>query len=38
VRRKVSYDLQYVARLSVMEDLKIMLQTAPVVVFRRGAW
>jgi lipopolysaccharide/colanic/teichoic acid biosynthesis glycosyltransferase len=38
VRRKVSYDLQYVARPSVLEDLKIMLQTAPVVVFRRGAW
>jgi len=38
VRRKVYYDLQYVARHSLMEDLKIMLQTAPVVVFRRGAW
>jgi lipopolysaccharide/colanic/teichoic acid biosynthesis glycosyltransferase len=38
VRRKVTYDLQYVARHSLMEDLKIMLQTAPVVVFRRGAW
>jgi lipopolysaccharide/colanic/teichoic acid biosynthesis glycosyltransferase len=38
VRRKVGYDLEYVARHSLVEDLKIMLQTAPVVVFRRGAW
>ena len=38
VRRKVAYDLQYVARHSLLEDLKIMVQTAPVVMFRRGAW
>ncbi|MBI1722748.1 MAG: sugar transferase [Gemmatimonadetes bacterium] len=38
VRRKVAYDLEFIARRSVMEDLKIMLMTAPVVVFRRGAW
>jgi lipopolysaccharide/colanic/teichoic acid biosynthesis glycosyltransferase len=38
VRRKVALDLEYIARQSVLEDLKIMLRTVPVVVFRRGAW
>ena len=31
-------DLEYLARQSVREDLRIMLRTVPVVVFRRGAW
>jgi len=38
VRTKVSYDLEYVERQSVLEDVRIMLWTVPVVVFKRGAW
>lgn len=38
VRRKVVYDHEYIARRSVLEDLKIMARTVPVVLFRRGAW
>ncbi len=38
VRRKVEYDLEYIARQSLLEDLLIMLRTVPVVVFKRGAW
>ncbi len=38
VRKKVTYDLEYVERQSVLEDLRIMLRTVPVVIFKRGAW
>jgi lipopolysaccharide/colanic/teichoic acid biosynthesis glycosyltransferase len=38
VRRTVAFDLEYIARRSVLEDLKIMALTVPVIVFRRGAW
>ncbi len=38
VRRKVALDLEYVARQSLMEDVRIMLKTGPVMLFRRGAW
>lgn len=38
VRRKVALDLEYIARQSLMEDLRIMLRTAPVLVFKKGAW
>jgi lipopolysaccharide/colanic/teichoic acid biosynthesis glycosyltransferase len=38
VKRKVTYDLEYVARQSLTEDLRIMLRTVPTVAFRRGAW
>jgi lipopolysaccharide/colanic/teichoic acid biosynthesis glycosyltransferase len=38
VRRKVIYDLDYIARQSLAEDLKIMLLTAPTVMLRKGAW
>jgi lipopolysaccharide/colanic/teichoic acid biosynthesis glycosyltransferase len=38
VKRKVTYDLEYVARQSLTEDLRIMLKTVPTVAFRRGAW
>jgi lipopolysaccharide/colanic/teichoic acid biosynthesis glycosyltransferase len=38
VRRKVAYDLEYVQRQSVVEDLCIMACTIPVMVFGRGAW
>lgn len=38
VRKKVGLDLEYIARQSLLEDLKIMLRTMPVLVFKRGAW
>ena len=38
VHRKVAYDLDYVGRQSLVEDLKIMVRTIPVVVFKQGAW
>ena len=38
VRKKVVYDLEYVARQSLLEDLRIMLRTIPVVILKRGAW
>jgi lipopolysaccharide/colanic/teichoic acid biosynthesis glycosyltransferase len=37
VERKVELDLEYVARESVFEDLKIMTRTLPVMLFRQGA-
>ena len=38
VRRKVQFDLEYIRRQSLAEDCRIMLQTVPVIVFRKGAW
>jgi lipopolysaccharide/colanic/teichoic acid biosynthesis glycosyltransferase len=38
VRNKLRYDLEYLGRRSVLEDLKIMAKTIPVMVFRKGAW
>jgi lipopolysaccharide/colanic/teichoic acid biosynthesis glycosyltransferase len=38
VQTKVALDLEYIARQSFLEDLRIMLRTAPVLVFRKGAW
>ncbi|HEU5051301.1 MAG TPA: sugar transferase [Gemmatimonadales bacterium] len=38
VRTKVRYDLEYIERQSLWEDLRIMLQTIPVILFRRGGW
>ena len=38
VRIKVRYDLEYLQRQGLAEDLKIMLKTVPVVLFRRGGW
>ena len=38
VCRKVSYDLEYIQRESPIEDVKILVKTIPVVVFKRGAW
>ena len=38
VRTKVGYDLEYIRRRSLGEDLRIMLQTIPVVFLRRGGW
>lgn len=37
VRSKVQFDLEYLERQSVMEDLKIMARTLPVMIFKRGA-
>jgi lipopolysaccharide/colanic/teichoic acid biosynthesis glycosyltransferase len=38
VRTKVSYDLEYIRRQSLREDLRIMLKTIPVILWRRGGW
>lgn len=38
VQRKVAFDLEYIGRQSVLEDVKILLRTFPVVVGKRGAW
>ena len=38
VRRKVQYDLEYLERRGVAEDVKIMLKTIPVMLFKRGGW
>jgi len=38
VRTKVSFDLEYIRRQSLRGDLRIMLKTLPVVLFRRGGW
>ena len=37
VRRKVEYDLAYIERRSVVEDMRIMAKTLPVMIFRKGA-
>jgi lipopolysaccharide/colanic/teichoic acid biosynthesis glycosyltransferase len=38
VRSKVRHDLDYIARRSFFEDLKIMVRTLPVLIGKRGAW
>jgi len=38
VRKKVSYDLEYIERQSVLEDLRIMAMTIPVMLFRHTGW
>jgi lipopolysaccharide/colanic/teichoic acid biosynthesis glycosyltransferase len=38
VRKKVHFDLEYIRRQSLLEDLKIMVKTVPVVLLRRGGW
>ena len=38
VRRKVAYDLEYLQRQSLGEDLKIMAMTIPVMVGRKLGW
>ncbi|HEX6924567.1 MAG TPA: sugar transferase [Longimicrobiaceae bacterium] len=37
VRRKVSYDLQYIRSRSPWQDLRILFRTVPVMLFRKGA-
>jgi lipopolysaccharide/colanic/teichoic acid biosynthesis glycosyltransferase len=38
VKTKVAFDLEYIRRQSLLEDLRIMARTLPVIVWRRGAW
>jgi lipopolysaccharide/colanic/teichoic acid biosynthesis glycosyltransferase len=38
VRVKVRYDLEYLERQGVAQDLMIMARTVPVMIFRRGGW
>ena len=38
VRSKVRYDLEYLERRGVAEDLMIMARTVPVMIFRKGGW
>ena len=38
VRTKVHYDLEYIRRQCMAEDLRIMLKTVPVILLRRGGW
>lgn len=38
VRKKVAHDLEYIRRRTVWEDLRIMLKTIPVMLFRKGGW
>jgi lipopolysaccharide/colanic/teichoic acid biosynthesis glycosyltransferase len=36
VRRKVQFDLEYLNRQSLSQDLLIMAKTLPVMLLRRG--
>lgn len=38
VRRKVAFDIEYMKTQSLMSDLRIMLETVPVMLFRIGGW
>jgi lipopolysaccharide/colanic/teichoic acid biosynthesis glycosyltransferase len=38
VRTKLRYDLEYLKRQSVLEDVRIMLRTVPAVLTKKGAW
>jgi lipopolysaccharide/colanic/teichoic acid biosynthesis glycosyltransferase len=38
VKRKLHYDLEYMKRRSMGEDLKIMALTVPTMVLRKGGW
>ncbi len=38
VRSKVQYDLEYIGRQGLAEDIRIMLKTVPVILFKRGGW
>ncbi|MEO8199305.1 MAG: sugar transferase [Gemmatimonadota bacterium] len=38
VRNKLRFDLIYLSRQGILEDLKIMLKTVPVILFKRGGW
>lgn len=38
VRRKVQYDLEYIRRQSLLEDVRIMTMTVPVMLFGQKGW
>jgi lipopolysaccharide/colanic/teichoic acid biosynthesis glycosyltransferase len=38
VRAKIRYDLEYLERQCLAEDLMIMVKTVPVMLFRRSGW
>ena len=38
VKSKVHFDLQYIERQGLLEDIRIMAMTLPVMVFRKGGW
>lgn len=38
VRTKVRYDLEYLERQGIAEDVRIMLKTVPVMLFKKGGW
>ena len=38
VKKKLAFDLEYIRRRSVVEDLRIMLRTLPAMVGKFGAW
>ncbi len=38
VRRKVTFDLEYIRRQSALEDARIMWHTVPVMLLGRGGW
>ena len=38
VRNKLDYDLRYLSKQGFWEDVRIMLKTIPVVLFKRGGW
>ena len=38
VRKKVYFDIQYMRRQSLAEDIRIMARTIPVMLFRIGGW
>jgi lipopolysaccharide/colanic/teichoic acid biosynthesis glycosyltransferase len=37
VRKKLTFDLEYISRLSAFEDLRIMVRTLPVMIGKKGA-
>ncbi len=38
VRNKLRYDLEYVRSQGLIEDMRIMVRTVPVVLLRKGGW
>ena len=38
VRKKVYFDILYMKRQSLVEDIRIMVRTVPVMLFRIGGW
>jgi lipopolysaccharide/colanic/teichoic acid biosynthesis glycosyltransferase len=38
VKRKLAFDLEYIERQTPLHDLRILAQTIPVVLLKRGGW